>query len=108
VREVQLSDGTVMVTGGVVQAGAPNVRIVTNNFTANGGDNYPTLAGNPAKTTLRTAGGLAIPYELPAREYLQGFPIGGLNGLPFVPATDLRYTPFPTGTETRITIQTVP
>ena len=102
VREVQLDDGTAIVTGGVVQAGAPDVSIVTNNFTANGGDNYPTLAAKP-KTTLRDANGLAIPYELPARQYLESFPIG-LGGLPVVSAMDDRYAPNPTGAETRITI----
>jgi len=102
VREVQLDDGTVVVTGGVVQAGAPDVSIVTNNFTASGGDNYPTLAAKP-RTTLRDASGLAIPYELPARQYLASFPVG-LGGLPTVPASDDRYAPFPTGADARITI----
>jgi len=102
VREVSLADGTVLVTGGVVQPGAPDVSVVTNNFTAGGGDNYPTLAGKP-RTTLRNAGGLAIPYELPVREYLAGFPIGA-GALPLVPASDTRYAPYPTGGDTRITI----
>lgn len=107
VRTVTLSNGTAIVTDGVVQTGAPNVRIVTNDFTAGGGDNYPWLRENPNKTVLRTAGGLAIPYEQPVREYLQSFPVGA-GGRPVVLATDVRYAPFPTGGGGRITILTTP
>jgi 5'-nucleotidase len=95
VVSIQLTDGTPIVTAGSVVAGAPEVTIVTNNFTAGGGDNYPWLADNPNKTTLRNADGLAIPYEQALREYLEDFQL--------VPASDTRYEPFPTG-ETRITV----
>ena len=44
VIDVTLDDGTAIVAGGLVQAGAPSVRVITNNFTAGGGDNYPTCA----------------------------------------------------------------
>jgi 2',3'-cyclic-nucleotide 2'-phosphodiesterase (5'-nucleotidase family) len=104
VREVVLDDGTVVVSGGALQDDAPNVAIVTNNFTAGGGDNYPTLAGKP-NTVLRTPAGLAVPYELALREYLATFPAGA-GGLPSVPSSDERYSPFPTGTQQRITVLT--
>jgi hypothetical protein len=51
--------------------------------------------------TLRDAAGLAIPYELGLRDYMQTFPAD--SGTPTIPATDLRYAPYPTG-EVRITI----
>ena len=108
VREVSLNDGTPIITGGAVVAGAPNVDVVTNNFTAGGGDNYPWLAAKP-KVVLRTGDGLAVPYELPVREYLESFPRDA-GGLPTVPVTDPRYSPYPTGDvnpgNARITIQT--
>jgi 2',3'-cyclic-nucleotide 2'-phosphodiesterase (5'-nucleotidase family) len=85
VRNVTLDDGTKIVEDGVVVAGAPNVRVITNSFTAAGGDNYPALGPNPAKTNL------PLSYEQSLVEYLLGFPIGG-SGLPTVPATDPRYS----------------
>jgi len=43
VQAITLSDGRALVKDGAVVAGAPAVTIVTNQFTADGGDNYPTL-----------------------------------------------------------------
>lgn len=103
VVSVTLDDGTPIIAGGTPVAGAPNVSLVTNNFTAGGGDNYPWLASNPSTTVLRDGSGLAIPYERPLREYLQSFPVAPGQTLPRVPASDTRYSPSPTG-ETRITI----
>jgi len=59
------------------------VTIVTNNFTADGGDNYPTLAA------LKKAA-FGIDYEVSLYEYLRTFPAGA-NGLPTIPETDVRY-----------------
>ena len=41
---IELSDGTLIVDGGNVVAGAPDVYIVTNSFTAGGGDDYDEFA----------------------------------------------------------------
>jgi 2',3'-cyclic-nucleotide 2'-phosphodiesterase (5'-nucleotidase family) len=101
VVSVALDDGTPLVTGGMVDPAAPaSLSVVTNNFTANGGDGYAILASK-AKTTLRDGEGLAIPYELGLREYLLSFP--QVSGTPTISAGDARYAPFPSG-EVRITI----
>lgn len=95
VVELTLSDGTPIVRNGAVVAGAPNVTIVTNSFTAGGGDNYPWLRDNPNKTQLLGTDGIALTYEEAWVEYMLRFPrktIEGLN-LPTLPATDLRYRP---------------
>ena len=84
---LELADGTAIVSGGVVVPGAPTVRVVTNNFTADGGDNYPTFANNADKLQLPSS------YELSLREYLEE--IGTIA------ASDARYAP---GREGRIVI----
>jgi hypothetical protein len=83
VKSITLSDGRAIVSGGAVVAGAPSVTIVTNNFTADGGDNYPALAA-----LKKSAFG--IDYEVALYEYLRTFP-AGTNGLPTIPDTDVRY-----------------
>lgn len=44
ILSITLDDGTEIVANGEVADGAPNVYIVTNNFTAAGGDDYPEFA----------------------------------------------------------------
>lgn len=88
-----LADGTQLIAGGAVVPGAPNVAIVTNSFTAAGGDNYPAFANNPNKVQFPAT------YEQAWVEYLLSFPL--VEGLPTVPASDPRYQP---GGEGRITI----
>jgi 5'-nucleotidase len=105
VRTVTLADGTPIVVGGGVQAGAPAVAIMTNSFTASGGDNYPTFAAKTDRVRLLDATGSSISYEQAWREYLQSFPASGAPNLPTVPASDARYAP---GGEGRITVLTGP
>lgn len=93
VRSVTLSDGTAIISDGAVVAGAPNVSIVTNSFTADGGDNYPWLADNPNKVQF------PLTYEQALVEYLLTFP--AMQGLPTIPASDVRYQP---GGEGRIAL----
>ena len=83
VKSITLTDGRAIVSNGAVVAGAPSVTMVTNNFTADGGDNYPALAA-----LKKSAFG--IDYEVALYEYLRTFP-AGTNGLPTIPDTDVRY-----------------
>ena len=83
VKSITLSDGRALVSNSSVVAGAPLVTIVTNNFTADGGDNYPTLAA------LKKAA-IGIDYEVALFDYLRSFP-AGTAGLPTIPETDVRY-----------------
>ena len=84
VKEITLSDGRALVKDGAVVAGAPAVTIVTNQFTADGGDNYPTFQ----KMTKVAFG---VSYEQGLYDYLLSFPKNAA-GLPEVPASDARYS----------------
>jgi 5'-nucleotidase len=84
VQEVELDDGTQIVTGGAVAPGAPNVSIATNDFSARGGDQYP-FRGAPFTT-------LGVTYQQALSNYIQG-PLGGQ-----ITAAD-----YPEGGEGRIT-----
>jgi len=83
VREISLADGRALVRDGAVVSGAPTVTVVTNNFTAEGGDNFPTLA-----KLVKT--GFGISYEQALYDYLLSFPKNAA-GLPEIPAADTRY-----------------
>lgn len=93
VSTVTLEDGTPIVAGGAVQAGAPSVSVVTNSFTASGGDDFPTFAAKTDRVRLLDATGSSVSYEQAWREYLQSFPSAGSPGLPTIPASDTRYAP---------------
>lgn len=95
VVSVELADGTPLVAAGAVVPGAPSVRLVTNSFTAGGGDNYTTLAAIPPTGKVN----LGATYEQAWVEYLQGLPVGGGATLPTITAA--LYPPGGTG---RITI----
>jgi 5'-nucleotidase len=84
VKEITLSDGRALVKDGVVVSGAPTVTIVTNQFTADGGDNYPTFRN-------LTKVGFGISYEQALYEYLLSFAKNSA-GLPEIPSTDARYS----------------
>lgn len=84
---------------GVAQETLP-IRVVTNQFTAAGGDGYDVLARRPA-TSLVNEAAEPVFYEQALREYLGSFPPGA-DGLPTIPASDARYAA-ETG-EGRITI----
>jgi len=86
VRTITLDDGTPIVANGAAVAGAPAVDLVTNSFTAAGGDNFPTFEDAAKKTNL------GISYEQALYDYLLTFPKAA-SGLPTIPATDARYTP---------------
>jgi 2',3'-cyclic-nucleotide 2'-phosphodiesterase (5'-nucleotidase family) len=83
VKDVTLNDGRSLIKDGAVVAGAPSVTVVTNNFTAEGGDNYPTLA-----KLIKV--GFGVSYEQALYDYLLSFAKNSA-GLPEIPATDARY-----------------
>lgn len=93
VVNVTLNDGTKIIENGAVVVGAPNVAIVTNNFTARGGDNYATFEDKAASTKVNLVDddGIAISYEQAWREYLLSFPVSGSPSLPTIAASDGRY-----------------
>jgi 5'-nucleotidase len=106
ITSITLDDGTPIVSGGNVVSGAPSVAIVTNSFTANGGDNYPWLGNNTSKTQLFDENGVALTYEETWVRYLLNsttdFPettIGDFTG-PAIQDDDPRYQP---GVNVRIT-----
>ena len=92
VISLALADDTAIIEDGEVVEGAPTVTVVTNSFTAGGGDGYETLADNPNKTQL------PLSYEQSWRNYLESF--DAVDGSPTIPADDERYQP---GGEGRIT-----
>ncbi|MBX3029070.1 MAG: 5'-nucleotidase C-terminal domain-containing protein [Chloroflexi bacterium] len=73
---------------GLVQEVDVPVRVITNQFTAAGGDDYPTFAAT-RPTSLTNASGEPVFYEQALREYLESFPADA-DGLPTIPATDPR------------------
>lgn len=82
VVSVELEDGTPIVQDGEVVEGAPTVDIVTNDFTAGGGDGYDVFAGHEILQ-------LPLSYEQAWREYMEMD--AGLGGL--IPDDDPRYQP---------------
>jgi len=83
VTEVTLDDGTMIVVGGVVQAG-PSLTVATIDFLARGGDDYP-FDGAPFTT-------LGVTYQQALFNYI----VDGLGGT--ITAAD-----YPVGGEARIT-----
>lgn len=83
VLDVELDDGTVIVAGGVVQPGDP-VNIVTNDFSAKGGDQWP-FRGAPLVTMGAT-------YQ----QAIEGYIADGLGGA-------ITAAAYPEGGEGRIT-----
>jgi 2',3'-cyclic-nucleotide 2'-phosphodiesterase / 3'-nucleotidase / 5'-nucleotidase len=94
--DLEIVDGA-----GQVVAGDLSARIVTNSFTADGGDDYPTFE-EAGKARLVDADETAIFYEQALREYLESFPVAGEPALPTLGDDDPRYAE-ETG-EGRITI----
>lgn len=98
VHDVVFTNGTAEADDDVIlvdASGTPattagSISIVTNQFTANGGDDYPTFAAAPRKQ-LTDASGTPIFYEQALREYLASFPVAGEPALPTIPALDTRY-----------------
>lgn len=80
VRSLVLTGGTVLVAGGAVVPGAPSVSVVTLDFAARGGDQYPFRGA--AFTAL------GQDYQQTARRYLSGV-LGGRIGAGAYPESGL-------------------
>jgi 2',3'-cyclic-nucleotide 2'-phosphodiesterase (5'-nucleotidase family) len=93
-----LSDGTGIITDGAVNSAAPDLTIVTNSFTAGGGDNYPWLGNNPDKVHF------PVTYEQAWVEFMLTFPSEDFEGA-LLPAIQ-DDGPYSQGGEGRITIVT--
>ncbi|WCO65369.1 choice-of-anchor I family protein [Iamia majanohamensis] len=100
----ELVDGTDLIVDGTPAPGAPAVDIVTNSFTAGGGDDFVVLRDIPAsrKVQLFDADGTTLTYQQSWVEYLLSFPVE-IDGLPTIQADDPRYQP---GGDGRITLTT--
>lgn len=85
VQTIQLDNGTYIVQNGEIESGAPTIALVTNDFTANGGDGYPFE--NLGYTTLGTT------YQRAFSNYLINQ--DGLNGA-------ITASQYPTGMNDRI------
>jgi 5'-nucleotidase len=104
VDAIQLDDGTFIVQDGEVVNGAPNVTIITNAFTAGGGDNYPWLeaiTGDNRTEPLVDNGGVVVDYANVLIDYWQTFSATTIDGeeYPTVPASE-----YPPEGEDRINI----
>jgi 2',3'-cyclic-nucleotide 2'-phosphodiesterase / 3'-nucleotidase / 5'-nucleotidase len=89
---IEAGDGSsvTLVDGqGNVDGSVGPIDVVTNNFTADGGDGYETFV--PAdKVTLRADDDAQITYERALREYLESFPAGE-DGIPVISGDDAAY-----------------
>jgi len=95
VLNVRLADGTYIVKDGVVLPDAPTVSVITNSFTAAGGDQYPWGNANVFDSSLT--------YVQPLINYLSADPSvtgNGLQGLGGFVSADQ----YPVGGEGRITL----
>ncbi len=89
---IDAGDGTtvtVVDSDGVVDTAVGPVDVITNSFTAAGGDGYEAF-GAAEKVTLRAADDAQITYERAFREYLETFPAGD-DGVPVISADDPVY-----------------
>jgi 2',3'-cyclic-nucleotide 2'-phosphodiesterase / 3'-nucleotidase / 5'-nucleotidase len=85
-----MDDVTLIDADGAIVAPGAVVHVVTNSFTASGGDDYPTFAA-AVKSRLVDEDGTALFYERALREHLESFPVVGDPPLPTLTADDPRY-----------------
>jgi 5'-nucleotidase len=94
VRDVRLADGSTIVQAGAVVAG-PGIAVVTNDFSARGGDQYP-FRGLPFTTLGRT-------YQQTMFDYITQDLGGAITVAKYPGAADVANgTPTGTGAATRI------
>ncbi|MEM0983168.1 MAG: bifunctional metallophosphatase/5'-nucleotidase [Planctomycetota bacterium] len=68
-REVVLADGTVIFANGVLQAGAPDIIVLTADFTARGGDEYAFRGASFSRVG-------DFSYQQSLRRFIEGLPSG--------------------------------
>jgi hypothetical protein len=83
------SSVTLVDSEGVVDASVGPIDVITNSFTARGGDGYDAF-GAAEKVSLRSDDDAQIHYERSFREYLQSFPAGE-DGVPVISADNAAY-----------------
>jgi len=93
-RDVAIDTGddgavTLVDADGTVDTSVGPVDVVTNSFTASGGDGYEAF-GAADSVTLRADDDSQVLYERAFREYLEGFPPGE-DGVPVISADDPAY-----------------
>ena len=93
-------DVSVIDAEGVVDESVGPIDVVTNSFTAAGGDGYEVLSAHPSTKLVDTDGDQVF-YEAALRAYLESF-AAGPDGIAHIPPNDARYA-VATG-EGRITI----
>ncbi len=89
---IDAGDGTTVtvVDGeGAVDASVGTIDVITNSFTASGGDGYEAF-GAADNISLRAGDDSQITYERAFREFLESFPAGE-DGVPVIPADDPAY-----------------
>ncbi len=89
---IDAGDGTsvtIVDSSGSVDGSVASIDVITNSFTAGGGDGYDSL-GAAESVKLVADGGEQVYYERALREYLESFTAGD-EGVPLVPADDPRY-----------------
>jgi len=105
VVSILLDDGTPIVQDGEVVEGAPDLTIVTNHYTAGGGDNYVWLKNHlDDQTILVDTEGMTLTYEQAWVNYLLTFPeTDGPEGmLPTILDAPETYPAYQPGGEGRI------
>ena len=80
---------TVVDSEGVVDTAVGPIDVITNSFTAGGGDGYEAF-GAAENVTLRADDDAQLTYERAFREYLESFPAGE-DGVPVISADDPTY-----------------
>jgi 2',3'-cyclic-nucleotide 2'-phosphodiesterase (5'-nucleotidase family) len=83
------SSVTVIDAEGAVDAAVGPIDVVTNSFTAGGGDGYEAF-GAAENVALRADDDAQIHYERAFREFLEGLPAGD-DGIPVISAADPVY-----------------
>ena len=90
---IDAGDGTMVTVvdaEGMVDTSVGTIDVITNSFTAGGGDGYDAFAAAESKVNLRADDDAQITYERAFREFLASLPAGD-DGIPVISADDPAY-----------------